>query len=277
MRMAMRSTLKWPAVFALLCAFTPHPAGAASAPWQQTEGARIRIVVEPAAPGQDVMRGLLQIDLEPGWKTYWREPGAAGIPPQLTIADSAVAATTIHFPAPEWSDDSSGSWAGYKHPVSLPLTFALADAAMPDKLEADVFLGICSEVCVPVSMHFEVQLADMKPNAMQTLLLDAAFSALPGGNSARLSIDNARWTGDGALEITVHHADDRTDGEADLFITAGSNHPFRKPVLVSRDAMTSVFRVDPVFDPAKAGDLEIVATARRGVEAVETDLRVVSP
>ncbi len=54
---------------------------ASSSDWFETEGARIRLVTtgKPAADGK--LKGMLDIELKPGWKTYWRDPGDAGVPP----------------------------------------------------------------------------------------------------------------------------------------------------------------------------------------------------
>lgn len=272
----MRNFLqKWPVIFALLCGVLPQQAAAAASPWQETEGARLRIVAEPARPGATGLRGMLQIELEPGWKTYWREPGAAGIPPQISLGDNANAQVTIHYPAPEWHDDPYGSWAGYAQPVSLPLTFTTAADTWPATLKADVFLGICRDVCVPVTMDFDVPIGEEKPNAMQALLLDTAFSSLPADRSDRLSIADAAWTPDGVLEIRLDHAASDTDPQ--LFVSAGGNRPFKKPELVSDDGETALFRAEPVFDPAKAGEMTLIVTARNGVDAVERSFIVSSP
>lgn len=276
MRMPFHSTLKWPLIIALSCAAMPQHAAAGSSKWEETEGARIRIVAERAEPGQDHLRGLLQIELEPGWKTYWREPGSAGIPPMVSVGDQTVSDVTIHYPAPEWTDDSYGSWAGYKHPVSLPLTFSFEAGETPGQIDADVFVGICRDVCVPVSAQFTVPVDEKRTNAMQALLLDTAFSALPDGNTDRLSVERATWTADGALEITVAHSS-TAHSTPDLFVSAGSDHPFKKPVPVVASETETVFHIEPSFDPSKTGVLELIVTARNGIEAVEITIEVPAP
>ena len=45
----------------------------------------------------------------------------------------------------------------------------------------------------------------------------------------------------------------------------------------SDDGGTTLFRVEPVFDPAKAGELTLVLTARHDVDAVERTFTVSSP
>jgi len=271
--MAFHLPVKYAAIFAALCAFLPQAAHAASSQWEATDGARIRIVAEPPMPGANELRAILQVDLEPGWKTYWREPGAAGIPPQVAVSGDGVSAVQIHFPAPEWTDDAYGSWAGYKHPVALPLTLALDGNDTAGAIAADVFLGICRDVCVPVSAHLEFDPRDARGKMIQGLLIDAAFSALPDGNSDNLAIEGASWTADGEIEIVLHHKDSGSE-TPQLFLSAGSDHPFSKPVQVSSDAGTTIFRARPAFDPSKAGAFDLIATARHGIDAVEITLPI---
>ncbi len=64
---------------------------------------------------------MLEIDLKPGWKTYWRDPGDAGVPPTLDAsASSNIASAELSFPAPQRFDDGFAIWAGYKEPVGIP-------------------------------------------------------------------------------------------------------------------------------------------------------------
>ncbi|MEM9732538.1 MAG: hypothetical protein AAF903_03505 [Pseudomonadota bacterium] len=62
---------------ALLATTAAH---GASSQWFETEGAKIRLVGLPSADGKMIDAGL-QIELEEGWKTYWKSPGASGLPP----------------------------------------------------------------------------------------------------------------------------------------------------------------------------------------------------
>ncbi|MGB3147735.1 MAG: protein-disulfide reductase DsbD domain-containing protein, partial [Paracoccaceae bacterium] len=44
----------------------------------------------------------LQLTMAPGWKTYWRAPGDAGIPPEFTWKGSDnIGAVAFHWPRPE--------------------------------------------------------------------------------------------------------------------------------------------------------------------------------
>ena len=275
MHMICSKSAKILPIVAAACVIWSQPANAGASRWEETDGGRLRIVTEAWQPGMETLRGALQIELAPGWKTYWREPGSAGIPPQVSVSDEFVSGVEIHFPAPEWTTDAYGSWAGYKHPVSLPLTFSIGKDKSASVIDTDVFLGICKDVCVPISASLPVSLAATSGSSLQTMQVDAAFAALPGGNTPALTIEEPAWTSDGMLEIRVTHQGG--GDETELFVAGGTAHAFRKPVSVSSDADTTVFDVEPLFDPAKTDAFELYVTARHGIDAVEIRAEIGAP
>ena len=263
---------KLPFIIALLCALWSQHASAGASEWNETMGARLRVVTENPNPGAKTLRGVLQVDLEPGWKTYWREPGASGIPPKVEAVSGATEAA-VHFPVPHWVDQSYGSWAGYIEPVSLPITFRLEDGA--SSVAVDVFLGICHDVCVPVTGQFEVSLHHSSGSMLQSIQVDAAFANLPGGNTDALSVGTPGWTKDGLLEIHVAH--DKGGGGTQLFVSGGEKHGFKKPVVAAEDAAGTVFQVEPLFDPAEAGAFDLIVAARSGNDSAEITAKIAAP
>lgn len=139
------------ALLSLLClAAGALPAYAASSSWQEGTGGRIRLVTTGAPDAQGHLRGALEIDLEPGWKTYWRDPGSAGVPPSLDVSASPwLAGATLSFPVPERHHEENASWAGYDRPVAFPVTFLASPGAARGIVTAKVFLGLCEDICIP--------------------------------------------------------------------------------------------------------------------------------
>jgi DsbC/DsbD-like thiol-disulfide interchange protein len=264
-----------PLIAVWILAASTAAANAAASGWEETDGGRLRIVTEAWQSGMTELRGVLQIELAPGWKTYWREPGSAGIPPSVTPEGDSLTGITIGFPPPVWVDDPYGSWAGYTQPVALPLTFSLIEGALPEPVALDVFLGICKDVCIPVSHRFELPLGKDNATSIHAMTVSAAFAALPHGESDRLGIETAAWTADGELEIAVWHDHGATD--IALFVSAGPDLPFSKPSVASSDAGRTVFHVQPVFDTGGAGDIDLLVTARNGGDSVETRVDVIAP
>ncbi|WP_027142369.1 protein-disulfide reductase DsbD domain-containing protein [Mesorhizobium sp. WSM3626] len=156
------------------------PATASSSAWYNSEGGKVRLVTSGKPDDAGRIQGVLDIALKPGWKTYWRDPGDAGVPPQLDISASTnIADATLSFPAPQRHDDGYGKWAGYNYPVSLPVTFTLATPGQPAVIDADIFLGICETICIPVQTRLSVDPASDPDNADDAALVKASFTALP--------------------------------------------------------------------------------------------------
>ena len=103
----------------------------------------------------------VQINLAPGWITYWRAPGDAGIPPQFSFSsDANVTSITPHWPVPEVYDDAGLRSIGYYDSVVFPLTVA-ADAVGGDiQLSGEMTIGICDEICVPVTFAIDALLPE---------------------------------------------------------------------------------------------------------------------
>ena len=126
---------------------------AASSKWFETDGARIRLISLPAPDGKTIDAGL-QIELQKGWKTYWRSPGASGLPPQLDFSGSKnVAATKLYFPTPTTFGDKNNLTAGYDKSVTLPIAIEPLFPNRPVTLNTNGLVGICGEICVPVQIQ----------------------------------------------------------------------------------------------------------------------------
>ena len=184
------------ATFALTAA---SPALAATSDWAETPGGKVRIVLEETKQKGE-LRGALQIDLNPGWKTYWRNPGDAGVPPQLNIEGNSSA--RIDFPTPVNFGAGDEGGIGYTHPVLLPLTFTVK----PDEehLKGHVFLGVCQQICIPVQAQFDFPLtAEDAAQSPQTIaartIVETAFDRLPAPATAAFGVRGAKRLADKAL------------------------------------------------------------------------------
>jgi len=72
-------------------------------------------------------QAALRLTLADGWKTYWRVPGEAGIPPQIGWGRSRnVKAVSLSWPTPQVFDVSGLRSIGYKHQLVLPVEIGRA-------------------------------------------------------------------------------------------------------------------------------------------------------
>ena len=141
------------AVLALCLACLAPPAAA------QVPGDAVRLDVLPGGQteGGEQMAGLA-FTLAPGWKTYWRAPGDAGIPPQIEIGGENIAATRLHWPVPVVFDQNGMRSIGYHDRVVLPIAVTPARPGEAMRLTGRVEMGVCEEICVPVSLTFDAML-----------------------------------------------------------------------------------------------------------------------
>jgi len=224
--------------------FPALPALAATGDWAAGEHARMRLVAAPPAPGAP-LEAVIELELDPGWKTYWRAPGDAGIPPRLDFGASENAGdATIDYPAPERSDDGFSVSNVYHDRVVLPVRFAISDPARPAHLSLVADLGVCKDICLPVSLSasLAVPAGDDDPDAAAAIA--AAKAALPGpGRAGVFEIETVRQTGgsENVPEYEVGVATTAPD-ESLLFVETPSDWYPAAPVLTSAGKGVATYR-----------------------------------
>jgi len=113
----------------------------------------------------------VKITLAPGWITYWRAPGEAGIPPEFRFSSASdIASITPHWPVPDVFDDAGIRSIGYYDGVIFPLTVDAKGMSGDIPVSGELVIGVCDEICIPVTFAFDTLL----PAAGQT---DPAISA----------------------------------------------------------------------------------------------------
>jgi len=146
----------------------------------------------------------LKMTLADGWKTYWRAPGDAGIPPTFSWRGSRnIGAMSISWPVPEVFYQNGMRSIGYERQLVLPLEITPADPSRPVRLKGEMAFGICEDVCIPGSArfgHLVDPAADRHP-AIVAALAAQPFSASEAG--VRSAICHIRPTQSG-LQIEAH-------------------------------------------------------------------------
>jgi DsbC/DsbD-like thiol-disulfide interchange protein len=230
------------AIFVLSAATAP--ATASSSDWHDSEGGKVRLVTTGKPDAQGKLLGALEIALKPGWKTYWRDPGDSGVPPQIGVERSSnVAKAVLAYPAPQRHDDGYSKWAGYDYPVTLPVSFTVPSPGEPVKIEADVLLGICETICIPVQAKFTIDPATDSDDQADATVVKAALSALPAAAQADFGINVLP----GDQETLVVEAKVPGNGTAsDFFVAGEQGYMFGTPVKAMKSGKT-VFTV-PILD-----------------------------
>ena len=153
-----------------------------------------------AAPGSTAVVAVKQT-IQPGWHTYWRNPGDSGGATTLTwTLPGGVRAGDIVWPVPERQRLSTLMNYGYSGEVWLPVPIeipasARAGTTLPLTVKASFF--VCSaEMCVPEDLTLRLDLPiregaaplDRRHGAAITAVLENA--PRPAGIEARIAVED---------------------------------------------------------------------------------------
>jgi DsbC/DsbD-like thiol-disulfide interchange protein len=133
---------------------------------------------------QGTQIAALSLTLAPGWKTYWRSPGEAGIPPSFDWTGSQnLRSVVLHWPTPEVFHTQGMQSIGYHDGMLLPIEVTATDPAQPVTLRARVDIGVCDDICVPATLDLTVTLTQpgLGDPAIRAALRDQPLGAQAGG------------------------------------------------------------------------------------------------
>jgi DsbC/DsbD-like thiol-disulfide interchange protein len=203
------------ALFALaaLTSFSSTGAQAEDAsPWQKGTHAAVRLLA--GSRSGPVLLGGVAVQLDPGWKTYWRTSGDSGVPPRFDFSKSDnVEAVTVLWPAPTKFDDGAGGFSlGYHDQVVLPLRIVPKVNDKPVTLRANINYAVCERICIPVEASTELTFASVA--STEDSVLFAALDTVPKpasvGDPNPLTIRDVKREGKSAVLVDVLSPDART-------------------------------------------------------------------
>ena len=128
----------------------------------------------------------LRMEMKPGWKTYWRSPGDAGIPPHFNCDGSTnLKAVSITWPTPVVFDTYGSRTIGYEERMVLLLTLTPENPVEPIGIKLNFTYGLCREICIPaqqdIVMAIEPGAAEDGGYFLDRAAATAPISAAAGG------------------------------------------------------------------------------------------------
>ena len=155
-------------------------------------------------PGSTAIVAVRQ-DIEPGWHTYWRNPGDSGGPTSLTwTLPQGVVAEDIVWPLPERQPLGDLMNFGYSGQVYLPVPIRIPAEARPGStlvLTTRALFFVCSDqMCVPETLTLSLTVPVRAGAAPLDLRHGAAIQAVveqaprPAGIEARAQLDGSVLT-----------------------------------------------------------------------------------
>lgn len=183
-------------------------AGAASSSTGPQRTERIEAELVPmsawAAPGSTAIVAVRQ-QIQPGWHTYWRNPGDSGGPTTLDwTLPNGVSAGEIVWPLPHRQRLQSLMNYGYEGEVFLPVPIEVPADARPGqtlRLTTEALFMVCSDqMCVPdeltLSLDLRVQdgAAPLDPRHGQKIQTLVQTAPRPADIDARAVFADGRLT-----------------------------------------------------------------------------------
>ncbi|GMP08389.1 MULTISPECIES: protein-disulfide reductase DsbD domain-containing protein [Bradyrhizobium] len=174
-----------------------------ASPWQRDGHSAVRLLAGSRSGA--VLLGGIAIQLQQGWKTYWRSPGDSGVPPRFDFSKSDnVEAVTVMWPAPlKFNDGAGGHSIGYHNQIVLPLRIVAKAADKPVTLRAEINYAVCEKLCIPVEASAELGFNSVA--STEDANLRAALDTVPKpaniGDPNPLTIRDVKR--DGATKVTV--------------------------------------------------------------------------
>ena len=233
MRMAfhLRSMTSKAAEFLVvsLLTLTANPVLADGAsPWAKGHYAQTRLLSGQIAgeTGDAQILAGVQIKLDPGWKTYWRNPGDSGLPPSFDWSGSQnLKSAKVLWPAPHRFSDSSGTSIGYTGDVVFPVEIVPDSKAEAVELKLKLDYAICKDICVPAEAKLDLRLAaGGRGSADFAKEIARHMTMVPRDGAGAPRIGRAKATLKGAAPriVVEAHFPKGTKG-ADLFAEAGDD------------------------------------------------------
>ncbi len=214
-------TMIFGAAIALISAGSALAAESGAGDWVRADMASARLVSAVSAVGDGGAIPLgVQIQLQPGWKTYWRSPGDAGLPVRVDWAGSTnLAGADMKWPVPHRFTLFGLETFGYGDEVVFPVIARPERPGEPMALRARIDYLVCEAICVPLTAELALDLpaGPAAPTPM-VQLIDRFRVQVPGDGSAHgLGFDSVRLGG---------------EGEGVLTVVARSTIPFTAPDLI---------------------------------------------
>ncbi len=187
--------------------------------WQIQGPAKVRLVAGIMPVGQPSIG--IEVRLEPGWRTYWKYPGASGIAPRFDWSGSLnFEPHAPRFETPMRFRDVTGDYFGYEIGTvfSVPISVRQAKPRLsfeadisPDTLEPDILgdnkeqilqlnlaldIGVCQTICLPLRFTFSGLLdPSVFLNDNRLAIFARHLKSLPAAATEKLRIDRLTYDG----------------------------------------------------------------------------------
>lgn len=162
--------------------------------WSFGPKSSVRLIAAAGSLVQAAYRAGIEIQLEPNALTYWRMPGAAGVPPEFSFEGSINAGEiAVSYPAPTRINEDGTEVFGYRNHVTFPIRVTPKDPSRPVVLALSASYAVCARICLPAKGEASLTLAPgVKPKTSVLDPEEAVIAAAEASVPVRLAAHEAR-------------------------------------------------------------------------------------
>ncbi len=146
--------------------FFAGPAVADFSDWTNSEHIMARIVAEDDKFG-------VEMEVDPGWHTYYKVPGDAGIATSFSWHGSSdIKVKEVVFPPSKVFDENEMKTNVYEGNVFFPVK---ADLGAKPHIELNIRGAVCKDICIPYSISIQ---KDLPPNSSAKENISGSYLAI---------------------------------------------------------------------------------------------------
>ncbi|MFD2631152.1 protein-disulfide reductase DsbD family protein [Idiomarina piscisalsi] len=215
---------------------------------------------------RNLLPALLHVELDEGWKTYWRSPGEGGIPPTFDWSESSnIDDIEWHWPVPSRYSIQGIDTVGYQGSLAFPLMIQLSPDAAQAHISGTLTMSSCTTVCVLTDYPIDLQVD------LDTLTIDSdrafAFNQAMGKVPREYDSNNVKqaiWSdANQRIQLTIERDSGWQDPQ--LFIHSSdealADAAFSSPdIQLQGNTLTANIEVSHWLDLPDLSGAELIAT-----------------
>jgi suppressor for copper-sensitivity B len=215
---------------------------------------------------RNLLPALLHVELDEGWKTYWRSPGEGGIPPTFDWSESSnIDDIEWRWAVPSRYSIQGIDTVGYQGSLAFPLMIQLSPDARQAHISGTLTMSSCTTVCVLTDypIDLQVDLDTLTVDSDRAFAFNQAMGKVPREYDSN-NVKQAIWSNaNQRIQLTI----ERDSGwqEPQLFIHSNdealADATFSSPDLkVTGNTLTADIEVSHWLELPDLGDSELTAT-----------------
>ncbi len=219
----------------------------------------------------------VEIKMAPNWKTYWKIPGDAGVPPEFVWEKSAnLKSAKVSFPAPNRYEDVTGKSIGYKKHVIFPVEIKPSTDGKPVKVDLQFYYAMCSDICIPAQANIGFELPATGSSFSDQTKIDAFNAQVPKVDETRIGVNKAeilRVNGKPNLAVSLSG---QLGNKTDILVEGFEDAIFGAPSSLRKGSEETIFLlpIDELEEDAKLSGKTLKLTVLSGDIRLERDVVV---